>query len=113
MENEVLKEEKEKHNMHKFLDCRYNDKRPNPIYNSFWGGNAVGGKNSYDWHCLWDKLRITADNYQLIDGWRHHSIHWNNVKNGGIAWNFHWGTNIKFPFIKIGFKKIRDLYKEF
>jgi hypothetical protein len=91
----------------------------NNIDTTFIGGNSsplscVTGKppmTRYDWHCIYGRLRITYDRHILTDEWRHHSIHWNNVNNGGIAWNFHWAFNSKYPFIRIGFKSIKHLYK--
>ena len=97
-------------------------KTKNSIYNTLIGGNAswkttspMTGepcKTSYDWHCLYDRLRITYDRNILIDGWRHHSLHWNNVNHGGIAWNFHWAFRTRFPFIKIGFNSLKNLYRD-
>ena len=96
-------------------------KTKNPIYNTLIGGNArwrlspMTGepcKTSYDWHCLYDRLRITYDRNILIDGWRHHSLHWNNVNHGGIAWDFHWAFRTRFPFIKIGFNSLKNLYRD-
>ena len=89
----------------------------NPVYTSFIGGysaeyssNGEKRKNGYQYTCLWGKFRFTKDTTCLKDGWIHRSLHWNNVNSGGKAWDFHIAYRMRFPFIKIGFNSIKDLF---
>lgn len=96
------------------------NKQHSSIYNTLLGGYSAGcyGPNGehftnwYEYTCLYGKLRICKSSNDLKDNWIHRSIHWNNVYNGGIAWNFHVAYKSKFPFIKIGFNSIRSLFIE-
>ena len=84
----------------------------NPVYNTLLGGWSMRSPNAFDYTCIYGRLRICYDSFKLIDGWKHLSIHWNNINNGGKAWNFHIAYRWKFPFLKIGFNSIKNLYKE-
>ena len=91
-----------------------------PEYSTFWGGYTGGyceptGERSHthtEYTCLYGCFRICYSSVDLKDGWIHRSWHWNNVNNGGIAWDFHIAYRSKWPFLKIGFENIKDLYKE-
>ena len=91
-----------------------------PEYNTLWGGYTGGycpgtGERSYtntEYTLLYGKFRNCYSSTDLKDGWIHRSWHWNNVNNGGIAWNFHIAYRCKWPFLKIGFANIKNLYKE-
>ena len=90
------------------------------VYNTLKGGycmnhlDADGNVSNTEWQytCLYDKIRFTYSSIVLREGWIHRSIHWNNIINGGIAWDFHIAYRKKYPFIKIGFNSIKNLYKE-
>lgn len=92
----------------------------NPVYTSLFGGysghmDPVDGNRSYtetEYTCLYGCLRICYSCIDLTDGWIHRSLHWNNVRNGGIAWDFHIAYRCKWPFLKIGFNSIKHLFKE-
>ena len=95
-------------------------KSVNPIYSTFKGG--YGGWRSdwsdWDYFCLWGHLRFCYDKRELKDDWIHISLH--GYTNGytytpvkTLLWNFDWhfAFNKKWPFIKIGFNNIENLYK--
>ena len=84
----------------------------NPVYGTLLGGFAMQCATAFDYTCVYGKLRLCYDSCELKDGWKHPSIHWNNFNNGGKAWNFHFAYRWKFPFLKIGFNSIKNLYKE-
>lgn len=107
--------------MSEFLDCRdYSKKVKNPVYNTFLGDydqklSPTTNERSileYQRWCFYGKLKISYSKIDLKDDWIHRSIHWNNVNNGGIAWNFHIAYKSKYPFIKIGFNSIKNLFKQ-
>lgn len=89
-------------------------------YSTFWGGYTGGyceptGERSHthtEYTCLYGCFRICYSSVDLKDGWIHRSWHWNNVNNGGIAWDFHIAYRSKWPLLKIGFENIKNLYKE-
>ena len=84
----------------------------NPVYETLLGGFAMQCATAFDYTCVYGKLRLCYDSCKLKDGWKHPSIHWNNFNNGGKAWVFHLAYRWKFPFLKIGFNSIKNLYKE-
>ena len=84
----------------------------NPVYGTLLGGWSKRWATAFDYTCIYGRLRLCYDSCKLKDGWKHPSIHWNNVNNGGKAWNFHLAYRWKFPFLKIGFDSIKNLYKE-
>lgn len=91
-----------------------------PEYSTFWGGytgsycdpTGERSRTHTEYTCLYGCFRICYSSVDLKDGWIHRSWHWNNVNNGGIAWDFHIAYCSKWPFLKIGFENIKDLYKE-
>ena len=85
----------------------------NQVYGTLLGGWSKRWATAFNYTCIYGRLRLCHDTYQLTNGWKHSSIHWNNVKNGGKAWNFHIAYRWKFPFLKIGFNSIKNLYKEY
>lgn len=96
-------------------------KAVNPIYATFKGGYGEMDEAMTRWgyYCLWGHLRFCYSETDLIDGWKHISLH--GYRNGytytpvkKLLWDFDWhfAYNKKFPFIKIGFKNIENLYKE-
>ena len=84
----------------------------NPVYGTLLGGFAMQCATACDYTCVYGKLRLCYDSCKLKDGWNHPSIHWNNVNNGGKSWHFNLAYRWKFPFLKIGFDSIKNLYKE-
>ena len=84
----------------------------NPVYGTLLGGWSKRWATAFEYTCIYGKLRLCYDSCKLKDGWKHPSIHWNNVINGGKAWHFHLAYRWKFPFLKIGFNSIKNLYKE-
>ena len=84
----------------------------NPVYGTLFGGWSKRWATAFEYTCIYGKLRLCYDSCKLKDGWKHPSIHWNNVINGGKARNFHLAYRWKFPFLKIGFNSIKNLYKE-
>lgn len=84
----------------------------NPVYGTLLGGWSKRWATAFEYTCIYGKLRLCYDSCKLKDGWKHPSIHWNNFNNGGKAWNFHLAYRWKFPFLKIGFNSIKNLYKE-
>jgi hypothetical protein len=62
------------------------------------------------------RIRFVYDPCDLIDDWKHFSIHVYYIKYSWqwpwAKWNFHMAVRKKWPFIKIGFKNIYPkLYK--
>jgi len=107
----------------KFLSkyCNYYDKAVNPTYATFKGGYGSWNDDmsQWDYFCLWGHLRFCYNKTDLIDGWTHIGLH--GYRNGytytpvkKLLWNFDWhfAYNKKFPFIKIGFKNIENLFNE-
>lgn len=84
----------------------------NPIRNTLLGGWSKRWATAFEYICIYGRLRLCYDSCKLKDGWKHPSIHWNNFNNGGKAWDFHLAYRWKFPFLKIGFNSIKNLYKE-
>ena len=84
----------------------------NQVYGTLFGGWSKRWATAFEYTCIYGKLRLCYDSCKLKDDWKHPSIHWNNVINGGKAWNFHLAYRWKFPFLKIGFNSIKNLYKE-
>lgn len=95
------------------------EKSVNPVYATFKGGYGLYnlGMTNWDYFCLWGHLRICYNETNLIDGWKHISIH--GYRNGytytpvkKLLWtfNYHIAFNKKWPFIKIGFHRIWPLY---
>ena len=84
----------------------------NPVYGTLLGGWSMRRATAFNYTCIYGRLRLCYDSCQLKDGWKHPSIHWNNFNNGGKAWDFHIAYRWKFPFLKIGFNSIKNLYKE-
>ena len=95
----------------KDVDKKYR-KCINPVYGTLLGGWSKRWATAFEYTCIYGKLRLCYDSCKLKDGWKHPSIHWNNVINGGKAWHFHLAYRWKFPFLKIGFNSIKNLYKE-
>lgn len=85
----------------------------NPVYGTLLGGWSKRRATAFEYTCIYGRLRLCYDTCQLTDGWKHSSIHWNNVINGGKAWHFHLAYRWKFPFLKIGFNSIKNLYKDY
>lgn len=95
------------------------DKSVNPVYTTFKGGYGSYNLDMTDWDyfCLLGHLRICYDETDLIDGWKHISIHgyrygytYTPVKKLLWTFNHHIAFNKKWPFIKIGFHRIWPLY---
>ena len=97
-------------------------KAVNSIYTTFKGG--CDGHNidmsKWGYFCLWGHLKFCYNKTDLIDGWTHISLH--GYRNGytytpvkKLLWDFNWhfAFNKKFPFIKIGFKNIWKLNKDY
>lgn len=93
-----------------------------PPYTTFKGGYGSWNDDmsQWDYFCLWSHLRLYYNKTDLIDGWTYISLH--GYRNGYIyspvnklLWDFNWhfAFNKKFPFIKIGFKKIWKLNKDY
>lgn len=93
-----------------------------PTYTTFKGGYGSWNDDmsQWDYFCLWNHLRFYYNKTDLIDGWTYISLH--GYRNGYIytpvnklLWDFNWhfAFNKKFPFIKIGFKKIWKLNKDY
>ena len=61
----------------------------NPVYDTLLGGWSKRWATAFEYTCIYGRLRLCYDSCKLKDGWKHPSIHWNNVNNGGKAWNFH------------------------
>ena len=92
----------------------------NPVYTTFKGGKGSWNEDntSWDWVFFWGYLRFCYDKRELKDGWVHISLH--GYKEGYTYtpvklkwWNFHWhfAYRSKYPFLKIGFKSIENLFK--
>lgn len=95
------------------------EKSVNPIYATFKGGLGKWNDDMSEWDyfCLWGHLRIGYDETDLINGWKHISIHgyrngytYTPVKKLLWAFNHHIALNKKWPFIKIGFHRIWPLH---
>ena len=102
----------------KFTYHSGNLKGVNPTYTTFRGnyGSWNIDKTQLDWFCLWGHLRICYDSKDMLDGWKHISLHgfkfgytYTPVKK--LLWNFdyHFAFNKKWPFVKIGFTNIWPL----
>ncbi len=96
-------------------------KAVNPTYATFKGGYGSYNLDMTYWEyfCLWGHLKIYYRKTDLINDWTHISLHgyrygytYTPVKK--LLWDFNWhfAFNKKFPFIKIGFKNIENLFKE-
>ena len=91
----------------------------NSIYTTFKGGYGEYNIDMTNWEyfCFWGHFRICYNETDLIDGWKHISIH--GYRNGytytpvnKLLWDFGWhfAFNRKWPFIKIGFRRVWLLY---
>jgi len=95
-------------------------KSVNPTYSTFKGnyGSWNENKTEWDYFCLWGHFRIYYNANHLKDNWVHIGL--NGYKNGytytpvkTLLWDFNWhfAFNKKWPFVKIGFKNIENLFK--
>ena len=118
------------------------NKKSADTYNTFKGGYDgfnfydIDGNHScsyWSYTFMWGHLRFVygCPNYKIKDNWQTISLHARNLKLFGIDiiplstdskfkhwifnmanFNWHFAYNKKFPFIKIGFKNIENLYEE-
>ena len=96
-------------------------KSVNSLYTTFKGGYDTYSDDMTHWSYtfLQGSLRFCYNEDDLIDGWTHISIHGRNsyayspIKLKWRNFNWHFAYNKKFPFIKIGFKNIWKLNKDY
>ena len=99
------------------------EKEINSIYTTFKGGLGSWNEDMTRWEyfCLWGHLRFYYDGSHrtLKDDWTHISLHgyrygyaYSPVEK--LLWRFDWhmAYSKRWPFIKIGFKRIWPLFKD-
>lgn len=78
------------------------------VYNKLLGGRTAHGTYT----CFWGRLDAGYSEHTLVDGWKHFHIHINKKEGKCIkaVRNFHAAVRGRYPFILVGFSRIKDLF---